>query len=215
MSRLDNERVTSKLAPESTALVIIDMIEEFVAEDGVKEVTAAREMVPELNRVIDESREAGVTIIFLQHRNRVGGDDAGMLKKTTPGVKSGEVHSPGEQTNIYSRMSIDKDDIIVKKHQYSGFFETELDTILKTRNISSVAITGVATHICCDSTLRSAFFNGYETVMLEECNATYDIPDQGWGDFSAEEVNEFVYTLVSTNFGDVIDIDTYLTEIST
>jgi len=59
----------------------------------------------------------------------------------------------------------------VYKHRYSGFFQTDLDLILKDHRCDQLVIFGVVTNICVRSTVHDAFFNGYTVVVPEDCCA--------------------------------------------
>jgi ureidoacrylate peracid hydrolase len=61
------------------------------------------------------------------------------------------------------------DEPIVTKHHYSGFAGTSLDAILRKHDVRTLVMTGVATNVCVDSTLRDGFFAGYYIVLLEDC----------------------------------------------
>lgn len=207
MVRFDRFRIDYR--PEQTALLVVDMVDTFVAPSGDMETPAAREMIPQLQRVLDASRAADVQVIYLKPNNRSSGVDAGSFLRITPEIADG-IYA---DTSICDELAPEDGDIVVEKHRYDGFFGTELDSILHTLDISTVAITGTQTHICCDSTMRSAFFNGYDILAIEDCVATMDLPDQGWGDVHEEEIERVWFTTVATNFGDVVDSDTYIEEL--
>jgi len=59
-------------------------------------------------------------------------------------------------------------DIIINKSRYSGFVNTELDNVLKTRNIKYVVFIGIATNVCVESTLRDAYFHEYFPVLVSD-----------------------------------------------
>ena len=63
--------------------------------------------------------------------------------------------------------------LTIEKHQYDAFFETNLDTILRDSGVEQVVITGVMTHLCCETTARSAFMRGYEVFFPVDGTATY------------------------------------------
>lgn len=64
-----------------------------------------------------------------------------------------------------------RDDIILYKHRYSGFYETDLDSVLKRRSINSLIFTGCTTSVCVESTLRDAMFRDYTCLLLADCTA--------------------------------------------
>jgi ureidoacrylate peracid hydrolase len=59
--------------------------------------------------------------------------------------------------------------VIVPKHRYSGFFETNLDGILRDRGIEYLVVTGCTTSVCVESTIRDAMFRDYHCLLLEDC----------------------------------------------
>ena len=63
---------------------------------------------------------------------------------------------------------------VVIKHRYSAFINTDLNTILKAKGIESVLMTGVATNVCVESTMRDAFMLDYYVTMVDDCMATDD-----------------------------------------
>ena len=62
-------------------------------------------------------------------------------------------------------------DIVVSKHRYSGFYETELDDVLRGLGVTHLLVTGCTTSICVESTVRDAMFRDYHCVVLEDCTA--------------------------------------------
>ena len=77
------------------------------------------------------------------------------------------------RSRIMSALNLDTGTILIKS-QYDAFHQTDLNTLLKRRNVSRVIITGVMTHLCCESTARSAFMRGYEVVFTIDGTATYN-----------------------------------------
>ena len=59
--------------------------------------------------------------------------------------------------------------MVVYKHRFSGFFETDLDATLKRSDIKSLIVTGCTTSICVESTIRDAMFRDYSCVLLKDC----------------------------------------------
>jgi ureidoacrylate peracid hydrolase len=162
MIHFDDDPLVEDLDPDRTAIIVVNMMNEFVQEGAVLETPMAHEMVPDLQRVIEEGRDAGAH----------GWPPDRDLRGDPP----------------------EPEDVIVEKQTYTGFFWTELETVLRSPGVETVVITGVAIHICNDPTIRGDFFGGYNVVALADCNATFDIADQGWGDVSAEEINRRWFT---------------------
>jgi isochorismatase family protein len=62
-------------------------------------------------------------------------------------------------------------DLILNKHRYSGFYENELDDILKSRSIKNLIFTGCTTSVCVESTIRDAMFRDFTCLLLADCTA--------------------------------------------
>jgi ureidoacrylate peracid hydrolase len=74
-------------------------------------------------------------------------------------------------TEILSELAPEPGDIVVSKHRYSGSYQTDLDMILKTLGIKYLVVTGCATSVCVESTVRDAMFRDYTCLLLEDCLA--------------------------------------------
>ena len=87
------------------------------------------------------------------------------------------------------------DEIFIEKHTYSAFAGTELDRILRFRGIQTLVMTGVATNVCVESTLRDGFFNGYYIVVPEDCVGS-----------SAQNLHDATIENVRGTFGEVTSL---------
>jgi ureidoacrylate peracid hydrolase len=74
-------------------------------------------------------------------------------------------------TEIVPELTPKRGDVVVYKHRFSGFFETDLDAILKSRGISTLVFTGCTTSVCVESTIKDAMFLDYRCLLLEDCTA--------------------------------------------
>jgi len=74
-------------------------------------------------------------------------------------------------TDILGELAPEPGDTVVWKTRYSGFFETELDALLRARGVRSLVVTGCTTSVCVDSTIRDAMFRDYSCLLLEDCTA--------------------------------------------
>ncbi len=94
-------------------------------------------------------------------------------------------------SEVVESLIVEKDDIAVLKRRYSGFFETDLDLVMRERGVSSAILIGVLTNICVRATAHDAFFRGYNVIVpadavgamswLEQVASLYDISTHfGW-----------------------------------
>lgn len=92
---------------------------------------------------------------------------------------------------------------MIDKHTYSGFHGTALHERLQARGIRTLVITGVATNVCVDSTLREGFFLGYHIVVPEDCVGS-----------SNRAGHEGTLSTVRVNIGSVLASDEILRALS-
>ena len=74
-------------------------------------------------------------------------------------------------TDIIPELQPAPQDLRVYKSRFSGFYQTELDKMLKQRGIDTLIVTGCTTSICVESTVRDAMFRDYRCIVLEDCTA--------------------------------------------
>ena len=79
---------------------------------------------------------------------------------------------PGNWGSGFYRVMPEPSEYVIVKHRYSGFMDTDLDLILRSLGIRTIALVGVATNVCVESTARDGYQKGYYVIMLEDCVAT-------------------------------------------
>jgi ureidoacrylate peracid hydrolase len=195
MSRM----VTMEARPESlavdprrAAVIVVDMQNDFGAPGGMFEragidisgiVAAANATRP----VLVAAREAGVPIVYLKMEHApdlsdVGPTDGPHWLKHLPLRVGDQVVAPdGSESRILVRdtwntqildgLTPEPGDHVVSKHRFSGFFETELDELLRGLDAKYLLVTGCTTSVCVESTVRDAMFRDYACIVLEDCTA--------------------------------------------
>jgi nicotinamidase-related amidase len=118
-----------------------------------------------------------------------------------------------QNVEIYEGLKPHPGDLLVAKPRYSAFYGTALETILRSKGIDTLFISGTVTNVCCESTTCDAFSRDYKVIFLSDGNAAVDLPDLGFGPVSAEEVQKVVLTVLAMCFAQVSSIDQVITEI--
>jgi ureidoacrylate peracid hydrolase len=167
---------------EITALIVIDPYNDFISEGGkvwdrLKGVAEANQCVPNMKRVLDAARKAGLRVFYALHHQYRPGDyetwrfiapiqKAAWMRKTFEhGTWGGEIRPeflplPGE--------------IVAQEHWCSsGFANTDLDLLLKKHGIHKLIAVGLIAHTCVEATVRYAAELGYEVTMVKDATADY------------------------------------------
>ena len=109
--------------PVRTAMIVVDMQNDFVAEGAPMETPAARAMVPKLAAALTLCREAAIRVIFTAHVHRRDGSDMGLFDDMHPPIANRAALVDGTPgVKIYPALAPAPGEHVIKKHRYSGFF---------------------------------------------------------------------------------------------
>ncbi|MDR5709891.1 MAG: isochorismatase family cysteine hydrolase [Armatimonadota bacterium] len=191
--------LAEKVRPEHTALVVIDMQNDFCHPEGAwgklgMPLEATHRMIPRLESLLQHARGVGVQVVFVgthylpevltpvwterrEHRRRVP-----MLRPGTWGAQF--ILPPQPQ------------DIVLYKHRYSAFLGTPLDLVLRGRGIQTVVLAGTVTNVCVETTARDACQREYYVVVVEDCCSAL-----------SEEDHQAALRNVDRYFGEVVSSD--------
>jgi isochorismate hydrolase len=157
----------SSFQPERSALLILDMQSYFLDPSSHAFIPSANAIVPGLIKLAQSYYTHNLPVIFTQHLNSQ--QDAGSMSRWWKDLITID--------NPLSAIIPDFDfsnRYVLRKSQYDAFFQTGLQEILHSKGISQVVISGVMTHLCCETTARSAFMRGFEVFFLIDGTATYN-----------------------------------------
>jgi len=172
--------LTEKLAPAQTALLIVDMQNDYCAPGGLCDrqdlpLGTVRAIVPALQELLHAARQASTLVVYAQMTTHPGVDVQGPwleLRHRSSLVDICLEGSWGQQ--VIDELEPAPADVLVKKSRYSAFVGTKLDQILRDRGIRTCAVTGVASNGCVDCTLRDAFQLDYYVVGVRNAVAGFD-----------------------------------------
>jgi ureidoacrylate peracid hydrolase len=170
-----------------TALIVVDMQNSFCKKGGMfdytkslKEAMATRVIAVD-KEIIETCRRKGIKVIYLRMTYGpdpeyiIGPDSPGYWKQSglklmreNPELKGKFLTAGTWDWEIVDELKPVPGDITVNKGRYSGFVNTDLDTVLREHNIKYTLFIGLFTNICVESTLRDAFFHDYFPVLLSD-----------------------------------------------
>lgn len=156
------------LRRDNCALLIIDMQNYFVAEDGGMFIPASHEILPNIIKLQQTFRGKNRPVIFTSHSHYSPELDGGNL--TWWWDSYCEAGSYGAE--IYPDIKPLENERVVHKHRYSAFEGTDLQIILHSLGITDLVITGVMTNLCCETSARDAFNKDYRVQFVCDAVAT-------------------------------------------
>jgi len=193
---MDLQKLKAKVDPKQTALIIVDMQKDYCCEGGIIDkmgfcLDAPKALVPRLKVFLESSRKALRHIVHVrmtllpylrtpamqEHYERVG------LAKPRDSSYS----------DFYEILPIEGE-VVIPKYRYSGFVSTYLEQFLQAHDIKTLVITGLATNVCVESTIRDGFMRGYAVVVPHDMT-----------EGTSPEAKEWSLRTIDTFFGEVVD----------
>ena len=165
--------------PQRTALVLIEFQNDFTTEGGtlhgaVKDVMASTNMLDNTVALAERARAAGATVVHVPISFKPG---YGEITNTPYGILAGVVESQSFRAGKWGSEIVEvltpaADDIVVEgKRGLDAFASTNLDFILRSKGLSTIALAGFLTNCCVESTMRTAYEKGYDVYTLTDCLA--------------------------------------------
>jgi ureidoacrylate peracid hydrolase len=175
-----------RLDPARTAMIIVDMQNAYASPGGYLDIAGfdiegAEAAIEGVRIAAEAARRAGIQVIYFQN-----GWDADYVEAGGPGSpnwhKSNAMKTMrarpelagkllakgGWDYALVDRLAPQPGDIVVPKARYSGFLASNIDSILRARDIRNLVFTGIATNICVESSLRDAFHLEYFGMVLSD-----------------------------------------------
>lgn len=197
--------------PRKTAVIVVDMQNDFVAPGAPMQSKQALAAVPVLARTLAACRERGMRIVYTAHAHRRDGCDMGLYDDLYPPIAERRALVDGTAgVEIYPDLAPAAGDHVIKKNRYSAFFATDLDLVLREWGIDTVVITGTTTENCCHATARDAMFHNYRVVFLSDATGTFDYPDMGYGAMPAEQVHRATLAILAFSTAHVMSAAEFL-----
>src|SRR5580704_5190177 len=189
----DSELVSLPASPEpltlkasETAVIVVDMQNAYATEGGYIDiagfdVSGAPAAIAKTKATLEAARTAGLTVIFFQNgwdKDYVEAGTSGSpnfhksnaLKtmRARPELKGTLLAKGTWDYAIVDALTPQPGDIVIPKTRYSGFFNTNIDSVLRSRGIRTLVFTGIATNVCVESSLRDAFHLEYFGIVIED-----------------------------------------------
>ena len=169
-----------------TAVVVVDMQNAFASRGGLLDIAGVDisgpdEVVRRVGDLLDMARAAGVLVVYLQtgykpDLSNGGGaaspnprkETALCLMRMRPELRGKLLVEGTWDFQIVKALTPRDSDIVVLKTRYSGFAGTQLDSVLRAREIRNLVFVGIATNVCVESTLRDAYFCEYWPLLVTD-----------------------------------------------
>lgn len=174
--------LAARVAPRHTAVLVVDMQNDFCAPGGYvervvkKDATPCRRIAGPVNQLVAAARAAGVPVFWLRADYDPAGLPETMQARLIEQRLSEPCCVPGTWGYDWYEVRPETGEPVVDKRCYDGFVGTSLDSDFRARGIRTVVFAGVQTNVCVEATLRHAHALGYYCVVAQDCVASHTQP---------------------------------------
>jgi nicotinamidase-related amidase len=173
---------------DPVALIVVDVQQGF--GDPVWGARNNPRCEDNIATLIGAWRSKGQPVVFVRHDS----------------TEPGSPFTPGRAGNDFQEILSGEPDLLVVKSVNSSFHgEPDLAAWLRAEGIRRIAVCGIQTNMCCETTARVAANLGFEVDFVLDATHTYDLPAHGGGTISAEELSRVTASNLDPEFGRVVD----------
>jgi len=192
-----------------TAVIVVDMQNDFVSKGGMfdragVDISMVQKTInptrPDLSDLGDDDSPNRVRHLHF---------GVGQPSRAPDGRQGRFLIRDTWNTDIVAELRPQADDVVLYKHRFSGFYQTELDDILRKVAIQNLIFAGCTTNVCVDSTIRDAMFRDYRCVLLADCAG------EPIGNDLARSNHDAVLLLIQTLFGWISSSDKFIEAVDT
>ncbi|MEO0198539.1 MAG: isochorismatase family protein [candidate division WOR-3 bacterium] len=151
---------------ENSALLVIDMQKYFLEEQSKAFVPAAKAIISKILHLVQKYESENLFVVYTRHID--DRPDSIMLRWWKGAINRDSVES--SLIDVFCN----RKGHYIEKTTYDAFYGTNLEKILRENGVKQVVITGVMTHLCCETTARSAFVRDFDVFFVVDATATYN-----------------------------------------
>ncbi len=189
-----------------TALLVIDVQNVYALPDSSLCVPEFEESLGRINRLVEAFEAMGRPVIYVRHVHRADGRDAGRMFDF-----SGEAEPVGfvegsVEAEYVPGLKIVPGGLHMTKHRYSCFEGTELEAILRSLGVKTLAICGYMTNFCCETTARAAHDKDYFVDFIADATGAPDLGEE----YRQPAIIQAVCVTLAAGFARILTTEAYL-----
>ena len=155
-----------RVDPTQTALVVVDMQNDFVREGGSLQVPDAEATIPAISGLLDLARAHGMRVVYSQDTHRDGDPEWQIWPE--------HAREGGWGWQIVAELAPAEDETVLRKVRYDAFYGTPLDHLLRLWGVNTLVICGTVANICVHYTAASAALRWYNVVIPRDAISALD-----------------------------------------
>lgn len=155
-----------RVDPARTALVVVDMQNDFVREGGTLVVPDAEGTIPEIQQLLSLARDSGMKVVFSQDTHTEGDPEWEIWPEHTREGSWG--------WEIVEDLAPREGELVIRKVRYDAFYGTHLDHFLRLWDVDTLIVCGTVANICVHYTAASAALRWYKVIIPKDATSALD-----------------------------------------
>lgn len=193
--------------PTKLALLNVDLQNIFVEGYPIS-APEGPAVVDRVNRLAAVCRKADMLVVHTAHVTRADGSNVGVMGEIIPPTRHGLIAEGSHAAALHPGLQVEPNDVVLRKPRFGAFYGTDLELILRARQIDGVIICGIATNICAESTAREANSRDFRVFFMSDGTATRETEG-----VPAVELQRATCTSLAFAFAQVLTIDEMIAKI--
>ena len=177
---------------------------EYSDEDEPARAAHARDIVGNVNRLVDLFRAEGLPIVFVKHLHRADGSDAGHMGDFSAPDEEDAFVEGTPRAQLIPELHVEPRDVVVVKRRSSAFLGTDLEAVLHTARTRAVVICGLMTSFCCETAARDAHGRDYEVIFAADAVEGPDLEDVEGREVPHDVVLANTVTALGAGFAEIV-----------
>lgn len=190
--------------PHRTALLVIDVQKEYFKPASSAFIPSAPSVLPNILHLIDLARKHSLLVVYIKHLNRADGTDIGRMNDFGDENDPPTFVEGTPEVELIDELTPRAGEPIVLKRRYSAFWGTDLETVLRTKDINTVIICGYMTSFCSETTARDAHSRDYQVLFVSDANEGPDLSGPNGEAIPHQQVLMNTITALANGFAEVV-----------
>jgi nicotinamidase-related amidase len=198
--------MTYPVSRATTALVVVDVQEEYFDPEGPAFVDEAHTLVDPINTLIDAFVEVAAPVIYVRHAYAADGSDVGRMGDFDDDEVEDSFIEGTPRVAFHERLRVVQNAPVVTKSRYDAFIGTNLLDLLTELGVEEIVLVGLMTSFCIDSTARGAHGRDLATMVVGDAIGGPDLERLDGSIYPASQVRDDVLAALANGFAEVVSV---------
>ncbi len=204
------DHVIYPLNPSTTAVLVIDVQEEYFDPEGPAYFPESAQRLDAINQLIAGATTAGAHVVYVRHAHAPDGSDVGRMADFDEDDAEDSFIEGTERVALHAGLTVTTEPIVITKNRYDSFLGTDLVATLLGKGIEAVVLVGYMTSFCIDATARGAQGRDFATIVVADAIGGPDLERLDGSDYPSDDVRLDVLAALGNGIAEILEADEVL-----